>query len=172
MKMKKIFVLKSINDLENFSKKFLEFYKDKKKFAFYGEMGSGKTTIIKAICRNLGVKNNMSSPTFSIINEYEIVIAREKQPVPLRREPKQSPVNSRLLRSARNDEPIYHIDFYRLKNLKEAMDVGVEEYFNNENYCFIEWPEIAKTILPENIVQVNITVKENQDRIIKIKLKN
>lgn len=135
----KILTIKKIEEIDDAAVIFLDFCKHEKKFAFYGEMGSGKTTFIKAICKQLGIKNNMSSPTFSIINEYC------------------------------NGHPVYHIDFYRLKNLKEAVDIGIEEYLANENYCFMEWPEVIEAILPENIVSVKISVGDDQQRIIEIK---
>ncbi len=94
---------------------------------FYGEMGSGKTTLIKEICRQLGVSASMSSPTFAIVNEY-----------------------------AASKGKIYHFDLYRVKNLEECLDLGMEEYLYSGNYCFIEWPDMAKQILPGDAVKVFI----------------
>lgn len=105
---------------------------------FYGEMGSGKTTFIKAICEVLGVKDVVSSPTFSIVNEYS------------------SPAG-----------PVYHFDFYRLKNETEAMDLGYEDYFYSGDYCFIEWPGKIPNLVPADAATVNIEVAgENERRII------
>lgn len=103
-------------------------------FAFYGEMGAGKTTLIKEICRQMGVKEDeMSSPTFSLVNEY---------------------VSS-------GSDPVYHFDFYRIKKESEAFDLGYEEYFFSGNFCFIEWPEKIETLLPEMHVKVNIKISDN-----------
>lgn len=108
-------------------------------FAFRGEMGAGKTTFIKAICRELGVADNMSSPTFSLVNEYR----------------------------SQNGEPVYHFDFYRIKNESEAYDLGYEDYLYSGFYCFIEWPEKIPGLLPGESVQVEIRV-ENGKRLIHI----
>ena len=98
-------------------------------FAFYGEMGAGKTTFIKAICRELGVSDAVTSPTFAIINEYS---------------------------SERTCDPIYHFDFYRVKRIEEAYDMGCEEYFYSGALCFIEWPEIIESLLPADAARVTI----------------
>ena len=101
-------------------------------------MGSGKTTLIKAICQKLGVKDPTSSPTFSIINEY------------------RSP----------GGEPIYHFDFYRLKNEQEALDIGCEEYFYSGNLCLVEWPERIKNLLPEGALRVEIKVQGSKREVL------
>jgi tRNA threonylcarbamoyladenosine biosynthesis protein TsaE len=102
---------------------------------FYGEMGAGKTTFIKAFCAALGVEDNVSSPTFSIVNEY-----------------------------AYPEGVIYHFDFYRLKTQTEALDLGLEEYLYSGNYCLIEWPEKIPDLLPEDYLQILIEVQPNQQR--------
>ncbi len=102
---------------------------------FYGEMGAGKTTFIKAFCRVLGVEDNVSSPTFSIVNEY-----------------------------AYPEGIIYHFDCYRLKNQTEALDLGIEEYLYSNNYCLIEWPEKIPDLLPENYLRISIEVQPDQQR--------
>ncbi len=114
-----------------------EFTKDLsagKVFAFYGKMGAGKTTFIKAVCEELGVEDTVTSPTFAIVNEYS---------------------------SAEVDYPIYHFDFYRIKKLDEVYDMGYEDYFYGGGVCFVEWPELIEELLPENTVKVEI--KENED---------
>lgn len=111
----------------------------RKVFLFHGEMGAGKTTLIKALCKQLGVDESITSPTFSIVNEYHI--------------PKGK---------------IYHFDFYRLKNQTEAMDMGCEEYFYSGDYCFIEWPEMIPDLLPINCVDISLSVLSNNCREIRI----
>ena len=106
-------------------------------FAFYGEMGAGKTTFIQAICAKFGVRDNVTSPTFAIINEY----------------------NSNF------GDPVYHFDFYRIKQISEAFDMGVEEYFSSGNYCFIEWPEKIQGLLPKETITIEIKT-EGSERVI------
>ena len=98
-------------------------------FAFYGKMGAGKTTFIKSICEELGVKDVITSPTFGIVNEYTA------QP---------------------DGQTIYHFDFYRIKKLEEVYDMGYEDYFYSGSLCFIEWPELIEELLPDDAVRVNI----------------
>lgn len=105
-------------------------------FAFYGKMGAGKTTFTKAICEELGVEDAINSPTFAIVNEYE----------------------------AANGNPIYHFDFYRIKRLSEAYDIGGDDYFYSGFPCFIEWPELVEEILPEETIKVQIEEQENGRR--------
>ena len=108
-------------------------------FLFHGEMGAGKTTLIKALCANLGTDENISSPTFSIVNEYLI--------------PKGK---------------IYHFDFYRLKNQTEALDMGYEEYFYSGEYCFIEWPEKIADLLPDHYLDIHIEILADNKRQISV----
>ena len=108
-------------------------------FAFYGKMGAGKTTFIKAVCRQLGVEDVITSPTFAIVNEYT---------------------------SATTGDTIYHFDFYRIKKLDEVYDMGYEEYFYSGAVCFIEWPELVESLLPEDAVKVTITEAEDGARCV------
>jgi tRNA threonylcarbamoyladenosine biosynthesis protein TsaE len=108
---------------------------------FYGEMGVGKTTLIKEIVKQLGVKDNVSSPTFSLVNEYH----------------------------ATNGEKIFHFDFYRIKKEDEALDMGIEEYFYSNNWCLIEWPNKIENLVPLNAVTITITSQKNQQRTIELK---
>ena len=133
-------IVENPSQLPAAAQKLLSICQGKKHFAFYGEMGAGKTTFIKAICKALGVEGSTASPTFSIINEYP----------------------------TKTGDKIFHFDFYRIKNETEALDLGYEEYFYSGNYCFIEWPEKIQNLLPQNCVSVKINIK-NQTREIEIK---
>lgn len=119
----------SLYDLGNAAINLLSFCGETKVITFSGTLGAGKTTFIKAICKQLGVIDSVSSPTFSIINEYR----------------------------NRENTPVYHFDFYRLKSTQEAEDTGCMDYFFSGNYCFIEWPQIAESLLPDEYVKVEIT---------------
>src|SRR5262245_11574388 len=136
--MKKVIHISSLSNLDKSAHEFLNLCRNRFFFAFYGELGAGKTTFIKTICKALGTNDNISSPTFSLVNEYLLNNQSGKASV------------------------IYHMDFYRLKDFAEALDIGVEEYFRKENtYCFIEWPEIVESLLPENTIKVRISKDEN-----------
>ncbi len=127
------------DDLVNTTKMLINAYPDRKIFAFYGEMGAGKTTFIKAICKYFGVEDIVSSPTFAIINEY----------------------------LTSDQEQIFHFDFYRLKNAGELFDIGYEDYFYSNSYCLIEWPEKIEEFLPEETIRVDINVdREDNTRLI------
>ena len=126
--------LKSLDQLPAAAKEFINAIDQSTVFAFYGKMGAGKTTFIKAVCEALGVTDVVNSPTFSIVNEY---------------------------RSDTTGELIYHFDFYRIKKLEEVYDMGYEDYFYGGGVCFIEWPELIEDLLPEDAVRVEI--KENGD---------
>ena len=108
-------------------------------FAFYGQMGAGKTTLIKAICRQLGVTEEVNSPTFAIVNEYE-----------------------------GTNQTIYHFDFYRINRPEEALDFGLYDYFDSGNPCLMEWPEYIEPLLPEDTIKIEITVIDNNTRKIKM----
>ena len=114
---------------------------------FYGEMGVGKTTLIKEIAKQLGVDEVVSSPTFSLVNEYQ---------------------SSTRLPDEQEGETIYHFDFYRINDEEEALDMGVEEYLDSNNWCFIEWPENVKNIVPLNAVKIQLSVNEDGSRKIEI----
>ena len=128
----------SQSDLFEVAKNFLERAGNKKIWLLKGEMGSGKTTFIKALGEALGVTDNMSSPTFSIVNEY----------------------------LAMDDQKVYHFDFYRIKNEAEAYDIGAEEYFYSGNYCFIEWPEKIPALIPTQRAEISITADDQNHRTI------
>lgn len=123
-------------ELAGAAKVLLEEFKNNRVFIFSGTLGSGKTSFIKYICKVLGVKGGISSPTFSLVNEYECT----------------------------DGSVVYHFDFYRIKNVQEAYDIGYEEYFFSGNYCFIEWPEKIPGLVPDNAIEIKIEVKNNGDR--------
>ena len=110
-------------------------------FAFYGKMGAGKTTFVKAVCEELGVEDVITSPTFAIVNEY---------------------------RSETSGELIYHFDFYRVKKIEEVYDMGFEDYFYSGALCFIEWPELCEEVLPEDTVKVTIEERPDGTRVLTI----
>lgn len=123
-------------DIRKAAKQFVEGMGENTIFAFYGKMGAGKTTFIKAVCEELGVDDTVTSPTFAIVNEYE----------------------------AADGRPIYHFDFYRIKKVTEAYDMGCEEYFYSGHPCFIEWPELIEEVLPEETVNVTIEALPDGER--------
>ena len=130
--------IENIEHLASVARKFVDEMGENRVFAFYGKMGAGKTTFIKAICEAMGVKDVVASPTFAIVNEY----------------------------ADAEGQPVYHFDFYRIKNLREAYDIGCEEYFYSGYPCFIEWPEMVEELLPEDVVSVRIEVSENEERTV------
>ncbi len=133
--------INNLNDISEAAQRFADQMGDNKVFAFYGDMGAGKTTFIKAICEVLGVKETITSPTFAIVNEYK----------------------------SGSGDPIFHFDFYRINKLEEAYDFGYEDYFYSGNVCFIEWPELIEPILPLDIVEVAIRETENGSRVVEVK---
>ncbi len=129
--------IQSLETIHEAAKQFVQAMGDNTVFAFYGKMGAGKTTFIKAVCEELGVTDVITSPTFAIINEYRSDIA---------------------------DELIYHFDFYRIKKLSEVYDMGYEDYFFSGAVCFIEWPELIEELLPGDVVKVNIEEEADGSR--------
>lgn len=129
-----------ITGINTAAEKLLAFCGKHKKLAIYGEMGAGKTTLVRAMCQVLGIHENVSSPTFAIVNEYS---------------------------TPESDTLVYHLDLYRLKNLQEALDIGVENYLEDENYCFVEWPELIEPLLPPDTVRIKLElVHESQRKIL------
>ena len=137
--MNTTFYAKTIKELDKIAKALLEAFGNHKKVVFFGEMGVGKTTLIKSICKALNVQDVVTSPTFSVVNEYH----------------------------NKKGELIYHFDFYRVKSEEEIYDLGYEEYFFTNSYCFVEWPEIALGLLPKERIEVKIT-KYKKARIINL----
>ena len=112
-----------------------------KKLLFYGQMGVGKTTLIKEICNQLGVLDTISSPTFSLVNEY----------------------------FTSNKSKVFHFDFYRIENEEEVLDIGIEEYFDTSHWCFVEWPDNIENLLPLDVVQIHLSILDVGQRTIQIK---
>ena len=138
--------IQSIDTIREAARTFVSNMGDRRVFAFYGKMGAGKTTFIKAICEELGVDDVITSPTFAIVNEYSLP--------PVSFEGDGSP-------STRSGGALFHFDFYRIKRLEEVYDMGYEDYFYSGDLCFIEWPELIDELMPDDAVRVTIT--ENSD---------
>ncbi len=129
----------NLADIRKIARQFIDAMDGHTIFALYGKMGVGKTTFTKALCEELGVQDVINSPTFAIVNEYE----------------------------AGNGDPVYHFDFYRIKRLAEAYDIGFEEYLDSGYLCLIEWPELIEELLPDETVRVTIEEQEDGSRVIK-----
>jgi tRNA threonylcarbamoyladenosine biosynthesis protein TsaE len=125
--------IQDIDHIREAAREFIKHIGQRRVFAFYGKMGAGKTTFVKAICEELGVEDVITSPTFAIINEYGLP----------------------------DGDSLYHFDFYRIKKLEEVYDMGYEDYFYSGSLCFIEWPELIEDVLPDDAVRVSI--KEQAD---------
>lgn len=134
--MKQQLRISSVHDLPGAAQEILSYCTDKRIFAFTGEMGTGKTTLIAALCKVLKVKEQVSSPTFALVNEYS------------------------------GSRKIFHLDLYRLKTIEEAIDIGIEEYLSGNEYCFIEWPQLIEPLLPPASVHISIEAINEQERII------
>ena len=135
----------SLETIREAARQFVSQIGDHRVFAFYGTMGAGKTTFIKAVCEELGVSDVITSPTFAIVNEYTIS-------------------NHKAQSSKLKVQSIYHFDFYRIKKLEEVYDMGFEDYFYSGALCFIEWPELIEEVLPEDAVKVTITEQPDGSR--------
>lgn len=125
-----------IKDLNRIAKRLIGEFHGERIFAFYGKMGAGKTTFIQSVCKALGSEDTVTSPTFALINEYK----------------------------TGDRQSVFHFDFYRIKNMEEAFDLGYEDYLYSGSYCLIEWPELIEPLLPENIIKVKIEVAEDRSR--------
>jgi tRNA threonylcarbamoyladenosine biosynthesis protein TsaE len=133
-------IICKLDNLDAAAAQFLEAVGDNRLIAFCGHLGAGKTTFIKALCDRLGVSDNVCSPTFTIVNEYR----------------------------AASGEPVFHFDFYRIDSLREAQDLGLEEYFYSGCFCFMEWPEKISDLLPEETVEVRIEPLDETTRKISV----
>ncbi|MCH4148843.1 MAG: tRNA (adenosine(37)-N6)-threonylcarbamoyltransferase complex ATPase subunit type 1 TsaE [Prevotella sp.] len=130
--------IKTLENIHEAAKEFEASIGKANVLAFYGKMGAGKTTFIKALCEEFGVEDVITSPTFSIVNEY----------------------------TDRDGNPIYHFDFYRIKKIEEVYDMGYEDYFDSGNLCLLEWPELIEDLLPEDVLKITITEQEDGSRLI------
>jgi tRNA threonylcarbamoyladenosine biosynthesis protein TsaE len=133
-------IIHNKKELPAAARKLLKYTGENKIIAFYGQMGAGKTTFIKSVCEVLGAVDIVSSPTFTLVNEY-------KTP---------------------DGNSLYHIDFYRIKKSDEVYDFGIEEYLDSGSYCFLEWPELVEPVLPPETLRINITIGEKEERILDI----
>ena len=131
--------IKSLDSIHEAAREFIKNMGTGHVFAFYGKMGAGKTTFIKAVCEELGVDDVITSPTFAIVHDYT---------------------------SLKDDSHIFHFDFYRIKKLEEVYDMGYEDYFYSGSLCFIEWPELIEDILPGDAVKVTVTQNEDGGRVV------
>ena len=132
--------INSLDEMGKAAQEFVAAMDDRKVFAFYGKMGAGKTTFIKAVCEELGVEDVINSPTFAIVNEY---------------------VDGK-------GEPVYHFDFYRIKKEQEVLDIGYEDYVYSGHVCFMEWPELIENLLPDDAVKVTIEEETDGSRKVSI----
>ncbi|MBL0309277.1 MAG: tRNA (adenosine(37)-N6)-threonylcarbamoyltransferase complex ATPase subunit type 1 TsaE [Bacteroidetes bacterium] len=148
-------VLNDLSKLPKVAEQLISFAKGSKVFALHGEMGVGKTTLVKELCRQLGSDDHFSSPTFSLVNKYEIKPAKSETE------------NQNADQAIHDSHFIYHIDLYRIKSLEEALAAGIDEYITGEEYCFIEWPKLIIQLLPHDAVQVHI-ISDGEERKITI----
>jgi tRNA threonylcarbamoyladenosine biosynthesis protein TsaE len=135
--------VKSTDELPEVAKQFMHTFCDQRVFAFSGELGAGKTTFIKALCNVMGSKDYVTSPSFALVNEY----------------------------TGKDGFPVFHFDFYRIKEIEEIFDIGFEEYIYSGHYCFIEWPEIVDPLLSGDIVEVSISADDTGVRTISARFK-
>lgn len=136
--MENSIIIPDLEHIDQAAREFLERTAEHRLLAFYGAMGAGKTTFTVALCKALGVQDSVCSPTFTIVNEYETA----------------------------DGEPMYHFDFYRIRNNAEAMDIGIEDYFYSGCLCIMEWPENVEDLLPEETLRVTITVRPDRSRVV------
>ena len=157
-------IIKDIEHIREAAREFIAAFHDilsndkaVKCFAFYAPMGAGKTTFIKAICEELGCEDVITSPTFAIVNEYEVPNSQ------LSARPKDA-CKARTF----NSQLIYHFDLYRIKKTEELYDIGADDYFYSGNLCFIEWPEMAESALPDETIKITITPQPDGSRIVSV----
>ena len=136
----KTLAINGITEIDPVAEEFIRLIRGHRKFAFYGSMGSGKTTLIKAVCKALGANDIITSPSFALINEYH----------------------------SDCEDIFYHFDLYRIKSIDEVYDLGYEEYFFSDAYCFVEWAEKAEMLLPLDVVRVRMEVSQDHKRLVHV----
>ena len=141
--------IKNLDEMGEKARMFINTLGEQRVIAFYGSMGAGKTTFIRALCQELGVIEPVTSPTFAIVNEYEVV-------------DEQSSIHQSSIKK------VFHFDFYRIKRLEEAYDMGFEDYLYSGQLCLIEWPELIEELLPDDAVRVHITVNDDGTRSVRL----
>ena len=141
--------IKNLDEMGEKARMFINTLGEQRVIAFYGSMGAGKTTFIRALCQELGVIEPVTSPTFAIVNEYEVV-------------DEQSSIHQSSIKK------VFHFDFYRIKRLEEAYDMGFEDYLYSGQLCLIEWPELIEELLPDDAVRVHITVNDDGTRSVRV----
>lgn len=134
------FWINSPEEIDALIPHLLQQAEERRKWLFYGDIGAGKTTFVQAFCRYFSIQDAVTSPTFSLVNEY------------------------RFQKEQGETEVLYHLDLYRLKTIEEALDIGIEEYLYDDSYCLIEWPQLIENLLPEAIVRINIEIIEHSKR--------
>jgi len=133
-------LIESPEHLQTWMSTFFELVKGRRKFALYGDIGAGKTTFVQAFCQRLGVQDAVTSPTFALVNAY------------------------RLPQSDEQEAFVYHLDLYRLETVEETLDIGIEDYLYDENYCLVEWPQLIEGLLPADVVRIKLEILEHSKR--------
>ena len=146
--------IKNLDEMGEKARMFINTLGEQRVIAFYGSMGAGKTTFIRALCQELGVIEPVTSPTFAIVNEYEVV-------------DDQSSIHQSSIHQS-SIKKVFHFDFYRIKRLEEAYDMGFEDYLYSGQLCLIEWPELIEELLPDDAVRVHITVNDDGTRSVRV----
>jgi tRNA threonylcarbamoyladenosine biosynthesis protein TsaE len=136
-----VFQARRLSDIPGIALKVIQAAGNIRILAFYGLMGVGKTTLIRTICRSLNVKTEVTSPTFALVNEYPT-----------------------------DNGPVYHFDFYRINRISEALDFGIDEYFDSDHWCFIEWPEKVEELLPDSLIKILLTENPDGSRMIRVEI--
>jgi tRNA threonylcarbamoyladenosine biosynthesis protein TsaE len=133
-------LIESPEQLQAWMPTFFQLVEGRRKFVLYGDIGAGKTTFVQAFCQELGVKDAVTSPTFALVNAYSFA------------------------QNAEQEAFVYHLDLYRLETVEEALDIGIEDYLYDENYCLVEWPQLIEGLLPEDVVRIKLEILEHSKR--------
>jgi len=133
-------LIESPEQLQAWMPTFFKLVEGRRKFVLYGDIGAGKTTFVQAFCQKLGVEDAVTSPTFALVNAYSFA------------------------QNGKQEGSIYHLDLYRLETVEEALDIGIEDYLYDENYCLVEWPQLIEDLLPEDVVRIKLEILEHSKR--------